>query len=276
VIVEFSFDVAQIAGAGYLPATYQNFIGFQVAKDLLARAFVATYGLELKDLFLSEDLAIGTYRRAASEIIPRMTLLAWKKKKDEIIKLNPGITRQKFVYRLSRSNYEKQWGKEYKRSRFSLRRFGGEEPGLGWFARFLIFLIELLPKIGPLQTLKFKPPTPATQALFVQSFRSTLDRYQALLEEIRSHRLAFENKNLDTGKITRVGDYTLADKTYSKLLERLAEDHFKSASPELRNNILAFYKNGAVQTANVKDAEAWQRTLRELDEMKAGHPATAH
>jgi hypothetical protein len=34
-MVEFSFDVIQVAGGGYLPQSYHDFIGFQVSKDLL-------------------------------------------------------------------------------------------------------------------------------------------------------------------------------------------------------------------------------------------------
>src|SRR5438093_2009979 len=63
VIVEFSFDIVQIAAGAYLPDTYHNFIGFQVARPLLARAFQETYGLDINDVFLDENLAIGTYRR---------------------------------------------------------------------------------------------------------------------------------------------------------------------------------------------------------------------
>ncbi len=109
-LVEFSFDVVQIAGGGYLPATYHNFIGFKVAKPLLERSFQKTYGLNFKDLFSSEDLAIGTYRRGASEVIPELTVLAWRKKKKQIRKLTPTVTRRAFVYRISRQQYEAEWG----------------------------------------------------------------------------------------------------------------------------------------------------------------------
>lgn len=69
-----------------------------------------TYGFPIKNLFLNEDLAIGTYRRGPSEVIPRLTQIAWKKKRGEIVKVDPTVTRRKFVYKLSRSNYESEWG----------------------------------------------------------------------------------------------------------------------------------------------------------------------
>src|SRR6185295_3509090 len=103
--VEFSFDVLQVARGSYAPDTYHDFIGFRVSKELLERAFKDTYGLELKDVFTSLDLAIGTYRHTVSAIIPEMTKVAWKLKRDDLIKAQPGITRRKFIYNLSRASY---------------------------------------------------------------------------------------------------------------------------------------------------------------------------
>ena len=267
VMVEFSFDVVHIAGAGYLPETYHNFVGFRVAKELLERSFLAVYGIELKSLFLNEDLAIGTYRRGASEVIPRLTQIAWKKKRNEILKVDPKMTREKFVYRLSRSNYEKEWSRTYRRSTLFSRALGREGEKIGIFAHILVFFFELLPKIGPLATLKFEAPTPDSQRLFVDSFRATLDDYQARLGQWKKN-LILENKNLDTGKPTRLGDYRLADLAYARLLDRLANDHFKNASPELRSDVLSFYGGQTPPDAR-KDLQRLQKRARELDELKA-------
>ena len=69
--VEFSFDVLQVARGTYAPKAYHDFIGFKVSKELLERAFKDTYGLELKDVFKSLDLAIGTYRHTSAPLFPR-------------------------------------------------------------------------------------------------------------------------------------------------------------------------------------------------------------
>ena len=167
ILVEFSFDVAQIAGGGYLPATYHNYIGFKVAKPLLERSFQRTYGLNFKDLFESEDLAIGTYRRGASEVIPELTVLAWRKKKKQIRKLTPAVTRRTFVYRISRRQYEAEWGNEYIRPRFLRRVWGRVKPRPTLLVKFLVFVFQLLPKVGRLQTLSFRIPTPEAERLFV-------------------------------------------------------------------------------------------------------------
>jgi len=269
ILVEFSLDVVHIAGAGYLPETYHNFIGFRVARDLLERSFVTTYGLHLKDVFLNEDLAIATYRRGASEVIPRLTQIAWKKKKNEILKLNPTMTRQKFVYRLSRSNYETEWGRNYTRSRFFSRTFGREDENVGLLAHIMVFLFELLPKIGPLQTLKFQAPTLHSQAMFVDSFRATLDHYQGCLGELKSNQLILENKNLDTGKPVREGEYDLADRTYWRLLDQHAKDHFGNTPPELRSDLLLFYGHHTPSIVASDHSGGWQKIVQQLGELRA-------
>ncbi len=71
--VEFGFDVLQVSRGNYASQSYRDFIGFQVSKELLDRAFHDTYGMELKDVFTNVDLALGAYRRAVSVIIPEMT-----------------------------------------------------------------------------------------------------------------------------------------------------------------------------------------------------------
>jgi hypothetical protein len=49
-----------------------DFIGFQVSKPLLQRAFPVVYGVELKDVLTHEDLAIGSYRYSISRLIPEI------------------------------------------------------------------------------------------------------------------------------------------------------------------------------------------------------------
>ena len=56
IMVEFAFDVVHVAGSGYVPATYSDFIGFEVSEPLLARAFHDTYGLDLREVFSDVDL----------------------------------------------------------------------------------------------------------------------------------------------------------------------------------------------------------------------------
>ena len=115
---EFAFDVFQAAKGRYASEGYKDFIGFQVSKRVLEAAFLDTYGMKIEAVFLNVDLAIGSYRRAVGTILPALTKVAWQIKKEEIRKELPGITRKKFLYNLSRSSYEKNWGSTYQRPGF--------------------------------------------------------------------------------------------------------------------------------------------------------------
>src|SRR5580704_4079457 len=140
--VEFGFDVLQIARGNYAPQSYHDFIGFNVSKPVLQRAFHDTYSIELQDIFSDLDLALSTYRYTVSTFIPTATRAAWNIRKKELQKITPGLTRRQFVYNLSRANYHKEWDRHYRR------------PGLG--VRLVTFLLRILPKIGPLRALAFK------------------------------------------------------------------------------------------------------------------------
>jgi hypothetical protein len=254
---EFGFDVVQVARGKFVSEDYHDFIGFEVSKPLLERAFKATYGIELKSLFKSLDLALGSYRRSVSTIIPEMTKVAWLNKQDDIQKLSPGITAQKYRYTISRSAYEKEWGTQY------------EKPGLG--PRVLSIVLRIMPPVGPFKALSYKVPTPEAEKLFNKSVDSTTVRYRQLLAEVAGGRLKLEEVNFDTGRPSRIGEYGMADGAYAKLLDMLASNKFESVSPELRENILAFFAGGtgsAARTAKNHDYDS-NKAARELDQLKA-------
>ncbi|MDQ6676265.1 MAG: zinc dependent phospholipase C family protein [Acidobacteriota bacterium] len=222
---EFGFDVLQVARGHYPSQAYHDFIGFQVSKELLDRACEDTYGLKLKDIFETLDLALGTYRWSVSNLIPEMTRAAWAAKKRSILEKNPGITRQTFIFNMSRSSYRKEWGNDY------------ERPGFG--ARSLALLFRLIPKVGPFKSLGFRTPAGASELLFEKSFDATVDQDKADLMALSSGTLNLRNKDLDTGKLSRIGEYPLADKTYDELIKKLAEKK-EQLSPALKANIEEF------------------------------------
>jgi len=51
-----------------------------VSKPLLERVFPVVYGVELKEVFPNEDLAVGSCRFAISRLIPQMTQVAFSDK----------------------------------------------------------------------------------------------------------------------------------------------------------------------------------------------------
>jgi hypothetical protein len=258
--IEFGFDVLQIARGRYAPDAYHDFIGFKVSKEVLQRAFVKTYGIELKEVFKSLDLAIGTYRRAVSSLIPELTKVAWELKKDQIQKSAPGMTRDKFLYNLSLADYEKEFGREY------------DKPG--FFAKVSAWFFRVVPKVGPFKALAFKTPTPETEKLFMESFNATIALYRDLLRQTSNGKLALENRDFDTGRPTQAGEYELADETYSKFVILLAKNKFEKTSPELRQNISDFYRNLDAPIATKRDRNDWRKTLEALDKLKTMPLAT--
>ncbi len=257
---EFGFDVLEVAHGRYAPDSYHDFIGFGVSVPLLEQAFQETYGLDLKTVLTNEDKVLGSYRHDVSQLLPKATRIAWSLKKDEIMKDQPGITKRKFLYNLSRASYQKNWGKQYYQPTF------GE--------RFLAFLLRILPKIGPLRVLQLKTPTPAAEKLFEASFNATLDRYRQLLTRIDAGQLDLPNDNFDTGEISEPGKYRLNDVTHSKLLDALAKQNFSGASPEARAELLEFYGHPDAPYATKRKPKDWAKVQVQLEQLKNTVPST--
>src|ERR1022692_3631188 len=251
---EFGFDTVQVAKNRYASQQYHDFIGFQVSKALLERVFPVVYGVQLKDVLTHEDIAVGSYRFAVSRMIPEMTQVAQQTHKKELMRETPDFAKRKFLYRLSRSDYEKQWGKDYKK------------PGIG--TRILSTLLRYMPRVGPFKGLAFKSPTPQTEDLYFKSINMTVDQYRAFLVQVGTDSLRLPNRDFDTGNMTKAAEYTLTDATYAKLLAQLSDRKFNLTSPELRANILDFYSDLAAPIDTKSDAVRWRGVLAALDQLR--------
>jgi len=256
---EFGFDMVQVAKNRYAPQQYHDFIGFQVSKPLLERTFPIVYGVELKDVLAHEDLSIGSYRFAVSQLIPEMTRVALQTHEKDMMKETPDFAKKKFLYRLSRSDYESEWGKDY------------TKPGFG--TRVLSALLRFMPKIGPFKALAFNNPTAQTEDMYFKSINMSVDQYRALLEQVRSGTLELPNRDLDTGNETRAAEYPLTDDTYAQLLAQLTARKFDLTTPDLRDNILHFYSDLSAPIDTRKNKNDWQSVLGSLDQLKLVTPS---
>ena len=255
---EFGFDMVQVAKNRYASQQYHDFIGFQVSKPLLERTFPIIYGIELKDLLTHEDLAIGSYRFAVSRMIPQMTQIALRTHEKDMMKEKPDFAKKEFLYRLSRSEYEKEWGKDY------------AKPDYG--ARAWSVVLRYIPKIGPFKALAFNNPTPQTEDLYFKSINSTVDQYRVYLRRVGAGSLELFNTDFDTGKITKAAEYSLTDETYARLLSQLTQRKFDLTSTDLRSNILDFYSDLSLPLATKRDSAKWQGLLSSLDQLKLATP----
>ena len=250
---EFSFDVLQTARGNYAPQAYHDFIGFQVSKELIEKAFLKTYGLDVNNLFGNFDRAIGSFRWSVKELIPSATRAAWKAKRKEISESNPSVVRRGYVYSMRRQKYFKEFGKDREKATF------GES--------VLALLIRIAPKWGPLKILKFRIPNEESEKIFLESFDETVLNYRHEVTAIARGDIKLSDIDWDTGKKTMQGEYSLADKTYSDWVIKLKEKNFETTSPSMKRNILAFYKN---YPDSNKDDEQWQQTSAALEELKNG------
>ncbi len=255
---EFGFDMVQVAKNRYTSDRYHDFIGFEISKELLDRTFVRTYGLQLSDIFGDTDLAIGTFRRAISVVIPEMTRVALLARKQAIVNDTPNFHKKRFLYYISRKNYEKEWGKGYRK------------PGVG--TRILAFFLKLVPKVGPFRALAFKIPTTKTEDMYIKSVDLTIQDYGSLLHETKMEELRLPNKDCDTGQDTQAGEYALTDKAYEKLLDELVDKHFEHLTPKIQENILDFYSDLNAPIHTKRNKKAWTATLANLEKLKTARP----
>lgn len=251
---EFGFDMVQVAKNRYTSDRYHDFIGFEISKPVLERGFQKTYGIPLQDVIANEDLAIGSFRRAVSTVIPEMTRVALLTRRKEIVADTPNFNQKQFLYYLSRAKYQKEWGTQYRK------------PGFG--TRLLAWFLKIVPKVGPFKALAFKIPTKKTEDMYIKSVDVTVEDYRELLQATKVEDLRLSNKDCDTGRETQAGEYRLTDDAYARLLHQLAQKNFTPLSPDLKANILAFYDNPGAPLATKRNKKAWQRTQDELAKLK--------
>ncbi len=253
--VEFGFDMTQVAKNRYTAGQYHDFIGFEVSKPVLERAFLRTYGLPLESVVKPVDLSIGTFRRSASRLIPELTRLALKLERSDKVKDKENADQKLFLYHLSRSDYEREWGKEY------------HSPG--FISRVFAFVFKLTPKIGPLRAVDFKVPTSETEDLYIKAVNQTVAQYRQKLRQAAEGRIELPNLDFDTGRKSRAGEYVLSDKTYMKLLDKLSKGGGPQLQPDLRENILAYFSEPSrLRVHSYRERKAWRKALAQLNTLQ--------
>ena len=257
---EFGFDVLEVAKGNFAPEAYHDLIGFYVAEPLVERAVRDTYGIEMQDMFPNFHRAIGSFRHAVSKTIPMATRVAWAEKRDEVQRSEPGMTRRRFIYVMSRSSYERNWGKDYDR------------PTAGDV--FLAFLLKLLPPVGPLRTLTLKMPTAQVEKLFMDSFNRSVAQCSHTIDEAMAGSLHLEDKNYDVGVVTPAGAYRLDDRAQCYWLGLLARKNFATITPPIRAELLNYYGNLSAPIATKRDKKKWRQLVAELQQLKTA-PAPA-
>ena len=257
--MEFGFDVLEIAKGNYASQAYKDVIGFKVDTAVLSRAFLETYGININDVFRNRySFAVETFRWVVANIFPVITRAAWASRRSDILKRDSTLTGKNFRYRMRQKQYNKQYGTGYKHP--------------GFFPTAVSLFIRVLPKLGPLRSLKFKTPTAESEKYFIQSFDTISQHYSAHLKQLKSPTLNLKDIDFDTGKPTSLCEYILADQTYDTWLVKLQEDKFRNVSSSLKQNILNFYywQNETADNRYTKKCKVVFNAYKELKNFNTG------
>ena len=105
--------------------------------------------------------------------------------------------------------------------------------------------------------------------MFEASFNATLDRYRQLLTDVGEDRLNLPNNNFDVGQHTGPGKYRLNDEAHAELLDKLAENKFTGAAPEVKGELLRFFAEPDAPYATKRNAKAWSKVQAQLQQLKS-------
>ncbi|HWZ35271.1 MAG TPA: hypothetical protein VNW51_03890, partial [Mucilaginibacter sp.] len=256
--VEIAFDVLQIARGNYASQAYHDFIGFNVAKPVLERAFMKTYGQDINEVFGNLDKSVNNFRWAVNSLMPVVTRSAWELKKNEIKKTTPGITSRKFNYRMHRKKYYEEFGREMDKPKFK--------------EQLIAFFLRIAPKIGAFRIFKFKEVDRKGEKQFIKSFDTVMTRYATALTQLNYKKPNLPNIDFDTGNGTVFGEYELADKTYDDLVDHLEKNKFADLTAPLKRNIISFYSKADTITLAKYNPSGWKKTRTGLQKIEATPP----
>ncbi|HEY6443241.1 MAG TPA: zinc dependent phospholipase C family protein [Candidatus Acidoferrales bacterium] len=261
---EYAFDIGQLSKRTFAPPAFMRFIGFRVPRGLLERAFVATYGIEVRELIGKTRPAMKSYRTSVRTLIPIFSDAEIVLHGKQFAPDTDNPEYQQFVKQLRQADYERHWAYTYR------------GPGIG--SHLLAIVIKIIPKIGPASYLAIKIPDAQTEGWYIQSVNRSADNYRRLLENLRAHPttvLDLPNRDLDTGARVKAGDYALTDDTYAKLVDRLISDPSRTIPDGLRENILEYYGDLSAPISTKKHPREWKRLTSELQAMAGMKSAAA-
>ena len=262
---EFAFDINEIAHQRLAPAQYLRHIGLNVPTAQLAAAFHETYGLG--DDFSktrSERINVRGYRFAVRSFFPRIAYAVTLLHRKQMPADSGSAEFQKMDREFLRVANEENWA-AYRR-----------KAGIG--THVMAGFIYILPKIGPLRLVAIKGPTVVTEEDYVRSVNRSTSALAVALARFGGPKPGLENRDLDTGAITKPGGYKLTDQTYAELLHRLVSNTSLIISSDVKADIESFYGDPNAPIATKMDAAEWARVqadLMALHGMAESVPATA-
>jgi Zinc dependent phospholipase C len=254
---EFAFDINQLSKRRFAPSAYLKFVGLEVPRPLLRKAFYETYGLNLPDIIGSKETSIRVYRYAVRRFLPNIaraeTLLHKKSFPDDVPSQDFSDLRDDLI----QASADNNWEAYRKNPGFSSHLYAG--------------FIYILPKVGTLKMLAIKGPNQQTEELYIKSLNHTIKSLRLALTNFDRIDHYLSNRDLDTGQFVKPGGYPLTDKTYAKLLAMITQHPANVVPTQLKHDLIEYYADPQAPIITKKDPEKWaevQNNLKTLATMK--------
>ena len=254
---EFAFDINQLSKRRFAPSEYTRFVGLEVPRDLLRKAFFETYGLNLPDIIGTKGTSIRVYRYAVRRFLPNIaraeTLLHKKSFPEDV----PSPDLEDLKKDLIQASTDNNWEAYRKKPGVTSHLYAG--------------FIYILPKVGTLKMLAIKGPTQDTEVLYIKSVNRSIKALRFVLTNYDHIERYIPNRDLDTGLVVKPGGYPLTDRTYATLLAMITKHPEKVIPNQLKHDITAYYADPEAPITTKKDPPKWaqvQANLKTLKTMK--------
>ncbi|HEX4770501.1 MAG TPA: zinc dependent phospholipase C family protein [Bryobacteraceae bacterium] len=258
--VEWAFDANQAAKLRLAPLAYVRDIGLEVPREQLAAAFYETYGIPLREIVSGPLPAMKTFRFGARSFLPDSTYAEAVLHQGRFPADTPGPELDEYEREIGQLPKEEGWD-QYRR-----------KPGVG--THLLAGLIVVLPKVGMLKMLAIKDPTVETERAYIASVNLSIATLAVYLRQLNGTKIdtGLTDRDLDTGQPVVPGGYPLTDKTYARLLARLAKRPTQPIPAGLKQDIIAYYADPAAPISTKNKPKEWaavQENLQVLIGIKA-------
>ena len=224
---EFAFDINQLSKRRFAPSGYLKYVGLEIPRPLLRKAFFETYGINLPDIIGTKETSIRVYRYGVRQFIPNIaraeTLLHKKNFPEDI----PSPDLDTLRVDALQASADNNWEAYRKTPGFTSHLYAG--------------FIFILPKVGTLKLLAIKGPNQQTEDLYIKSVNHSIKAMRLVLTNFDRIDHYISNRDLDTGLVVKPGGYPLTDNTYAKLLAVITKNPSNLVPTQLKHDLIEYY-----------------------------------
>jgi len=254
---EFAFDINQLSKRRFAPSAYLEYVGLQVPRGLLAKAFFETYGLRLPDIIGTRQTSIRIYRFAARRFLPDIARAETILHKKDFPTDLPSPDLDIMVKDLTQASADNNWEKYRKHPGVRSHLFAG--------------FIFILPKVGVFKLLAIRGPNQQTEDLYIKSVNHSIKSLRLVLNHFDTIQNYLPNRDLDTGFKVKPGGYILTDYTYAKLLAMLTAHPDQPIPAQVKHDLIDYYADPQSPIVTKNNPAQWavvQANLKTLQSMK--------